>query len=163
MSKNKVGVKRRCSWGTLKKPSCLEKMCLLNRLVAIMSSLPLRREWGTDWQVEKQGGKEGKRKSPPCLSSQGGTEGQRVENGYQELGSGKDPWVIGWIKERRPQGRTAVAVHPKYCLYFNTCRQLYRAVYSCSSNSFLYRLFLKGADLTVHSSCQSILNFIAVF
>lgn len=45
-------------------------------------SSPLRREEGTDWRIEKQGGKEGNRESPLCLSSEGGgggTEGQRVE------------------------------------------------------------------------------------
>lgn len=167
MSKNKVGVKRRCSWNTLKKPLCLEKMCLLNRLATIMSSLPLRREWGTDWQVEKQGGMEGREAQITSVFVKprrywGATQEERTSGIREWKGAMGDRMDKGKKSAGKKRCRSGAA-HPKCCLHFYTCRQLFRAVYSCCSNSFLYRFFFKGADITVRSSWQSILNFIAVF
>lgn len=53
-------------------------------------SMLLCGEPGTDWQVEKHEGKEGKPQSLLCLSSEGATDGQREEKGNPEKERGQN-------------------------------------------------------------------------
>lgn len=100
------------------------------------------RDWLTGWEA----GREGREAQITSVFVKlrrywGATRGERTSGIREWKGAMGDRMDKGKKTTEKNRCRSG-AVHPK-CLHFNTCRQLFRAVYRCCSNSFFIQIFLK--------------------